>query len=126
MDSAYHHYKDDFFFSCAMIFLNWVLKFEDLLTFRSIWDVTGRVESFYQLWILSVGIDFITFGGNYTGKGSCHLLSFFGVKESFLAGQRQCLSSWILVYKIVLIQSVPFSNLIVILEVIKGSNIEDR
>lgn len=87
MDSAYHHYKDDFFFSCAMIFLNWVLKFEDLLTFRSIWDVTGRVESFYQLWILSVGIDFITFGGNYTGKGSCHLLSFLLWSERKLSSR---------------------------------------
>lgn len=85
MDSVYHHYKDDFFFSCAMI-LNLVLKFKDLLT-RSIWDVTGRVESFYQLWILPVGIDFITFGGNYTGKGSCHLLCFLLWSETKLSSR---------------------------------------
>lgn len=77
VDSVYHHYKDDFvfFFSCAMIIFNLVLKFEDLLT-RRIWGVPGRVESFYQLWILSAGIDYTTLGDNYIGKRRCRLLSF--------------------------------------------------
>lgn len=88
MNSVYHHYKDDFFFLLyfAMIFFKLVLKFKDLLT-RRIWDVTGRVERFYQLWILSVGIDCITFGDTYTGKGRCHLLSFLLWSERKLSSR---------------------------------------
>lgn len=74
------------FFTCAVIFFNLVLKFKDLLT-RRIWDIRRRVESFYQLWILSVGIDYTTFGDKYTGKGRCHVLSFLLLNEKKLSSR---------------------------------------
>lgn len=73
------------FFTCAMIFYL-ALKFKDFLI-RKIWDVTGRVESFYQLWILSVGTGYITFGDNYIGKERCHVLSFLLLSERKLSSR---------------------------------------